>query len=374
MTPLNDILGQDIAKRIIRNSFNKKKLASTYLFYGSDGIGKWSAAIALAALVNCEQPLTDETGEATDACGVCRSCRQVINMSFPEFYLAVPIPPHKNETEANELIQAYAGLKKQEPYKIITSSRQLTIPIDIARAIKRKTAIKPPENITRVILFYQMERMLAASADALLKLIEEPPPETIIVLTARDPEELLPTIQSRAQKIHFKPIAAAEIADYLKSKYNVSEERATFYAGLAGGSIGQALNFIDEDDQSSLREPSFLIFKELFKKDNPSAVAIVDEFINPNNRGEVEQILSYWQSFLADMIIIKFGKDTTGLVNVDFKPDLERLSSKILNPNDFSEAVENIKRLSLSIRRNVHIRPAMADFILDLKKQIIQST
>jgi DNA polymerase III subunit delta' len=153
LTPLNDILGQDIAKRIIRNSFNKNKLASTYLFYGSDGIGKWPAALALAALVNCEQPLTDEDGQAIDACGVCRNCRQIINLSFPELYLGVPIPPHKNEAEANELIQQYAGLKKQEPYKIITSSRQLTIPIDIARAVKRKTAIKPPENITRVILF-----------------------------------------------------------------------------------------------------------------------------------------------------------------------------------------------------------------------------
>ena len=62
------------------------------------------------------------------------------------------------------------------------------------------------------------------------------------------------------------------------------------------------------------------------------------------------------------------------MINIDFKADLERLSSKILNPDDFSEAVEKIKQLSLSIRRNVHIRPAMADFILDLKKQISQST
>ncbi len=349
-------------------------LASTYLFYGSDGLGKWPTALAVAALANCEQPSTDDTGAVVDACGQCRNCRQILNFSFPEFHVAVPIPPHKTESEANELTLEYIEQKKQEPYRIITSNRQLTIPIDIARAIKRATAIKPPENITRIILFYQMERMLFSSADALLKLIEEPPPETIIILTTRDPEELLPTIQSRAQKIAFKPIAVSEIADYLNRKYEIAEEKAAFYAGLSGGSIGQALNLIDEEDKSSLRETSFLIFKEIFKKDNPSAVAIVDEFINPNNRGEVELILSFWQSFLADIILVRFGKDSAGLVNVDFKAELEKLSAKILNPEDFSDAVENIKRLSLSIRRNVHIRPAMADFILDLKSHLRQST
>lgn len=374
MTPLNNIRGQEIAKRIIRNSYNKKMLASTYLFYGNDGIGKWFTAQALAALVNCEQPVTDDTGQVVDACGECRNCRQIYNFNFSEFFMAVPIPPHKKESEANVLTLEYIEQKKKEPYRIITSNRQLTIPIDVARGIKRKTAIKPPENITRVILFYQMERMLPASADALLKLIEEPPPETIIILTARDPEDLLPTIQSRAQKIHFKPIDSVQITDYLKNKYDTSDEKANFYASLSGGSIGQALNFIDDEDKSSLREPSFLSFKEIFKRDNPSAVAFVDESINPNNRGEVEQILAYWQSFLADIIIIKFGKDTAGLVNIDFKSDLERLSNKVSNHKNFSEALENIKRLTVSIRRNVHIRPAMADFILDLKKQIRQST
>ncbi len=350
-------------------------MASTYLFYGGDGLGKWSTTVALTALVNCEQPLTDDdTGQVTDACGECRNCRQILNLSFAELYIAVPIPPHKSETDANDLTLEYIERKKQEPYKIITANRQLTIPINIARAIKRKTAIKPPENTTRVILFYQIERMREASADSLLKLIEEPPSGTMIILTTRDPDELLPTIQSRAQKVAFKPIANSEIADYLKSKYEISEEKATFYAGLSGGSIGKALNFIDEDDKSSLRETSFLIFKEVFKKDNPSAIAIVDEFINPNNRGEVELILSFWQSFLADIILAKFGKGSAGPVNVDFKAELENLSTKILNAEDFSDALENIKRLSLSIKRNVHIRPAMADFILDLKRHVRQSS
>jgi DNA polymerase-3 subunit delta' len=374
LTLLGSIHGQDIAKKIICNSFNSNRLASTYLFYGIDGLGKWSMAIAIAALVNCENPTTDDSGQVVDTCGKCPNCRQIFNLSFPEFHFAVPITPHKSETEANDLIMEYLEQKKQEPYRIISSHRQMTIPINIARAIKRKTAIKPPTGVTRVILFYQMEKMLASSADSLLKLIEEPPPETIIILTARDPEDLLPTIQSRAHKIAFKPIAVSEIADYLLEKTKISEQKATFFAGLSGGSIGRALNFIEEDDKSSLRGTSFLIFKEIFYRDNPSAVAIVDEFINPNNRGEIELILSFWQSFLADIILTKFGKDSFALVNVDFKDELESLSARILNTEDFGRVLENIKKTLRSIKRNVHIRPAMAGFILDMRKCLRQSS
>jgi len=374
LTLLDSVHGQVVAKRIIGNSFNSNRLASTYLFYGIDGLGKWSMAVAIAALVNCENPITDDSDQVVDVCGKCPNCHQIFNLSFPEFHFAVPITPHKSEIEANDLIMEYLEQKRQEPYRIISSHRQMTIPINIARAIKRKTAIKPLAGVTRVILFYQMEKMLASSADSLLKLIEEPPPETIIILTARNPEDLLPTIQSRAHKIAFKPIAVSEIADYLVEKTKIPEKKAVFFAGLSDGSIGKALNFIEEDDKSSLRGTSFLVFKEIFYGDNPSAVAIVNEFINPNNRGEIELILSFWQSFLADIILAKFGKDNSDIVNVDFKDELASLSAKIIDAKDFGKVLNNLKKILHSIRRNVHIRPAMAGFILEMKKYMSQSS
>ena len=358
---------------MLLNSFNRGRLASTYLFYGADGVGKWPMAIALAALLNCEKPRLGPDGSVIDACGECRNCRQTENLIFPELHFALPLPPHKKEAEAIDLTREYLDQKKAEPYRIISSSRQLTIPIDIAREIKRKTGIRLDKGVKRVILFYQMEKMLPASADSLLKLIEEPPPGTTIILTANDPDNLLPTLQSRAQKILFRSIPAAEIVRYLAEKHSLPIEKGTFAARLAEGSLGRALEFIGEEGEMPRRQTSFLMFKSIFLKDNPSAAATVNELANPKDRGETEQTLLYWQSFLSDIILLKYGGNRSDLINVDLGAELENLTSLVAAPDDFSEILNNVKQVGLALRRNAHIRPALISLVFKLKKHINQT-
>jgi DNA polymerase-3 subunit delta' len=216
--------------------------------------------------------------------------------------------------------------------------------------------------------------MLPSSADSLLKLIEEPPPETVIVLTARDPDNLLPTIQSRAQKMRFKPIEMPEIVEYLESGYELPRQKAEFIARLSEGSIGRALNSLEDDNESSTRQIAFLMFKSIFHKDNPSSVALLNELINPNDRGQIEHILSFWQSFLGDLILLKYGRSSSELMNVDLSGELELLTSRIISSDDFSQMRENIKDMLNSLRRNVHIRPAMTALLLDLRRRGNQST
>lgn len=374
MTPFKNILGQETAKKIILRSYDKNRLASTYLFYGPDGVGKWPVALALTALANCTDPVKDSNGKTFDACGKCVNCRQILNLTFGEFLPALPLPPHKSESEAIDLINEYIEQKKKEPYSIISSIRQTTIPIKTARVIKRKAAIKPPPGMTRVIFFYQMEKMLASSADSLLKLIEEPPPNTIIILTAKDPDNLLSTIQSRSQKIAFKPITPDKIIEYLKSKYNLSEKRAELLARLSEGSIGRAINLFGDDDESPVRQVAFLMFKALIQKDTPSAVATINDLINPRNRGETEQVLLCWQSFLADIIQIKFGKNAENIINLDLLTELETLSAKFIKSDDFSGFVTHFSDFNSSFRLNVHIRPAMTTLIFNLRKYLNQSS
>jgi DNA polymerase-3 subunit delta' len=374
LTPFKNIVGQETVKKILLNSFNKNRLASTYLFYGPDGVGKWSTALALTALVNCPAPVKDETGSIIDACGQCTNCRQIMNLTFSEFHPAVPLPPHKSDPEAIDLATEFIESKKKEPYGLVDSKRQLTIPIQSAREIKKKAAIKPTLNLTRVIFFYQMEKMLAASADSLLKLIEEPPPNTIIILTAQDPDNLLPTIQYRSQRISFKNISPAKIAEYICGKYNISMEKAKLYARLAEGSIGRAINLTKDDEDSPVRQVSFLMFKALIQKDTASAVATMDDLINFRNRGEIEQVLLYWQTFMADIVQIKYGRSSENIINIDFFKELEILSARIEKPEDFDGFVNQIANFKSSFGRNIHARPGMISLIFQLRKYIHQSS
>lgn len=373
MITFDKIPGQTLPKKILLNSLNSDRLASTYLFYGPDGVGKWPMALAFTSLINCEKPVKDDSGLVIDACSECHNCRQIQNYTFPEIHFAVPIPPHKNDAEAREQYQEYLEQKKKEPYRIIASNRQMTIPIESARQIKKMTAMRPPDDLKRVIIFYQMEKMLPAAADSLLKLIEEPPARTTIILTATDPDNLLPTIQSRAQKILFKPISISEIAGYLEEKYRTPADKGSFAGRLAEGSLGQALDFISDEDETSFRQTAFLMFKSLFVKDTPAAAGTIDEFINPQNRGETGKILLHWQSFLSDLILLKFGGDKSGLINSDLAAELDNLTVFISTPENFGNILDELKKINLSLRRNVHIRPAMAALVFKIRRQLNQS-
>jgi len=373
LTHLIDIPEQAVARKILRNSFRRGRVASTYLFYGRDGIGKWPMAIWLAALLNCENRVQDEKGKAVDPCGKCRHCRQIMNYSFPELHFALPLPPHKSETDFVDLTLEYLNAKREEQFAIIQSSRQVSIPIKTAREIKRKTAIRPEKGLTRVILFYGMENMLPSSADSLLKLIEEPPPETVIVLTVHDPDRLLPTIQSRAQKIAFKPLSVEEIAGYLKRKYSLDSKRGLLLSRLADGSIGQAILMMEEEEENSARQISFLMFKSLFHRDTTAAISAVNELIQPRNRGATEQTLAHWQSFISDIIQLKYIGERADIVNIDLKKELEALAGKIGRSGDFSELTDLIAEITKGLKRNIHIRPAMIDLSFRMRRLLNQS-
>jgi DNA polymerase-3 subunit delta' len=192
-------------------------------------------------------------------------------------------------------------------------------------------------------------------------------------LTATDPDNLPPTIQSRAQKILFKPLSIGEISKYLEEKYQVPPDRGGFAARLAEGSLGKALDFISDEDETSFRQTAFLMFKGLFIKDTPAAVATVDEFINPQNRGETGKILLHWQSFLSDLILLKFGSDKSGLINSDLVVELDNLTSLIPANENFGNLLDELKKINLSLRRNVHIRPAVASLVIRIRRQLNQS-
>lgn len=385
MITLNDIPGQQTPKKILLGSLNRGKVASTYLFYGDDGVGKWRMALALAALLNCEKLARDDDGKIVDSCGQCRNCRLIAGFNFTEMLFALPLPPHKNDKEYAELFLEFLQTKKAEPYQIVTGNRQLTIPIDAAREIKKKCAIRPAAGLKRVVLFYQMEKMLQASADSLLKLIEEPPPETVIVLTANSPGNLLPTIQSRSQKVRFAPVSQPEAVAYLTQRYGLPEERAAVAARLGRGSIGKALNYIPNpadseqpetedtaDTAISFRQKSFLMFKGLFSKDTPAALDTIDNLLKSNDRGDAERVLEQWQSFLGDMICAKYD-NPTGIINSDFAHDIDRFSAKIYDSDLIARLTEEIKLTVLGLRRNTHPRLAMAALAIRMRRVINQS-
>lgn len=362
---------QPKAWEILSRSFGNKRTGSTYLFHGPEGTGRWALAISLAALLNCEKPVKNKR-DIQMPCGECANCRKIFNLNHECLFFALPLAPHKNLEEAAGFTAKLLEEKRVEPFKILSSATTANIPIDLAREIKRGLAMRGDAGVTRVVIFYEMEKMRGQSADALLKLIEEPPKDTVLVMITRRPEALPLTIQSRSQKIKVARVSADIGEKYLKDKRGIEPSQARLLMRLSDNSIGRAIELSsdEEEKESSERAVGFLLFKSLFDEPPYATVAHIVDLLDARNRGGADQLLKLWESLIRDCANYSVLGDDDKLVNLDFAPDIKRFSSRIAGGQSGSRMTNDIKNTLESFRRNVHIQGAVTALALKLKSHI----
>lgn len=370
MTPFEIYSFQPKAWEILARSFENKRTASTYLFHGPAGSGRWALAVSFAALLNCERP---KKSEYLNPCGECLNCRKIFNLSFEGLFFALPLSPHKNLEEAAELTTKIIESKKVEPLRVLSSESSTNISIEMAREIKRRLSMRGDAGTTRVVVFYEMEKMREGSADALLKLIEEPPKDTVLIMISRRAETLLPTIQSRAQKIRLGRVAAEVGEKYLIEKYALKEAQARLLMKLSDNLPGRAIELNkteDDDSDASERATGFLLFKSLFDDPAYATVARIIDLVDARNRSGADELIKLWESLLRDCVNYSVLGDDDKLVNPDFARDIKRISGRIQGSQAASRMSDDIKYTLEGLRRNVHIQGAVSALALKLKSHL----
>ena len=192
------------------------RLAHAYLFLGPAGVGKASFARELARFLFCK-----DRDSARDSCGVCRNCTRL----RPE----IPV----NELNFPDLHWFERPADKRD------------IPIELMRDMQKELSLKPVEGPWKVFVISEAERLNEASANCILKILEEPPPHSLLILLANEADDMLPTILSRVHVIRFKPMPTEKLAKELISREKASPEGAHFLARLSGGSPGQARKLLE---------------------------------------------------------------------------------------------------------------------------------
>lgn len=205
MSRFSTIVGHERAIRVLKRALASGRIAHAYLFWGPDGIGKEEAALAFASVLFCNNPGASSRGEP---CGECPSCRKMEAGGHPDLHLLAP------------------GEK--------------AISVEDVRALQEAIAFQAYEKGRKVVIIRDAPRMSQAGANALLKTVEEPPPETFLILLAAHPSRLLPTLVSRCQPIRFDPLSEADVGRVLRAR-GLEPEAADRLAGLSGGSPGTAM-------------------------------------------------------------------------------------------------------------------------------------
>lgn len=229
---------QQVAIEALRGAHARGRTAHAVLLWGPAGVGKTRAAHALA-----QQLLCSEEGAP---CGNCPSCRQVARFTHPDVH--VVLPGRADEGDHQKVLEAFAT----DPYHSWEIPPNASIGIERIRALKAEASKTRVGKGNRVDIIRDAERMTAEAAQAALKLIEEPQAGTYLILTCRDPQQLLPTILSRCQRIRFRPLPADFIRESLGGRREGrpaegGEEAREALAALAQGSLGRALAMAAED-------------------------------------------------------------------------------------------------------------------------------
>lgn len=348
-----DIIQQEIPKQILAQALKKERLANTYLFYGPSGVGKFFLAWRLAQVLLCE----NKTNE-TQACNKCVSCLKVTQFNHPDFYLIFPHPSANKPKEEQEYQQIFIQTKQKELYQLVEYSKPINISVDRIRALKGEIYRLPFQAERKVVLIEQAESMRIDSVNLLLKIFEEPPQDTVIILITSQIDRLLPTVVSRCQKIRFAPLKIETIRKELQKRYGLEEKKAQGYATLAEGSLGQALNFASGRWEKTL-ENSSLLWQALLNKKIKAQQELIEIISVEKDRSVVLLLLKMWRYYLRDLYLTKIGAGPGNLTE-------PRLTSRQLYQ---SSLVLNQTRLDFF--RNIGIKSLLVGLCLNLQNTLL---
>ncbi len=304
----SDILEQDGAKRQLQAALRSGQVPGALLFHGPWGVGKTRTALVFARALNCET----ETG---DACEACPSCRKAAKFSHRDFRFVFPWPasgkPEEIESEETEALRGWSS----DPFYLPPADRFASITIDKVRELKRLAGFSLAEGRHKIFVVREADRMLAVQQNALLKLLEEPPPDTHLVLTTSRPQALLSTIVSRCQGVAFAPLATATIAAVLGRERGLGPARALVAAGMAAGSLGRALLLAGEEVEQ-VREAALELLAVALKG-GPRVGALAQELAQGKDRGRLRLLATVLALWHGDLLRVRAGLPPDRLTNSD---------------------------------------------------------
>ena len=323
-----DILGQEHIKKHLTNSADIGRIPHAQLFIGPEGSGTLPTAIAYAQYVLCKN--TDGENESGNS-----SCNLKFNsLSHPDLHFAFPVAANgkiKSHPVSQNFMEEWRSFVSEQPYgnlfdwykQIDVENKQGQIGVDEAAEIVKSLSLKSYEGGYKIMLIWMAEKMNTASANKLLKLIEEPPNKTIFILIAEDEEQIIQTIKSRCQILHFPPLAEAVIKKAL-TNLNASENDALKIAHQANGNFNKAFDLLHKDSEDFVFEKWFIAWvRTAFKaKGNKSTVRELiswSEQLAGSGRETQKHFLHYCLNVFRQALLLNYKAD--GLVFMEMASD-----------------------------------------------------
>lgn len=326
-----DILGHKWAAEMLRQHIATGSLRHAYLFSGPNGVGRRTLALQFAQAVNCTQPV-----DAGVPCGECRACTQTMRMQQADLSVV------QSEAEGESL------------------------KVDQVRVLQQALSLTAYESSYRVALLLRFEEATHGAQNALLKTLEEPNERVLLLVTADDPDNLLPTITSRCELMRLRPMSPDDLAVALLKRKNIPEEKAEMIAHAAGGRPGTALRMTEDDSILEKRDEWINTFFNLVEANQRDRLMFSQSktYRIPREiaKKDLREGFTHWLSLWRDCMLLASGSGTP-LTNPDAADRLEIVAGRV----GVKEAARLAGRLEHSFTRmsNANLQLMMDNLLLE---------
>ena len=369
-----DIPGlSEIKKKLIRSAM-EGKIAHAQLFMGRAGALNLPLAIAYSTYLHCTN-----RSEA-DACGLCAACSKNLKYIHPDTHFVFPVSNVKGDKDDDrfraDMMKSWRSFLLEQPFGNLsdwTSSyggedKQAIISKEESREIIKTLSLKPFESPVKVMIIWQPEYFHPSAANGILKIVEEPPPNTFFLLVSNNPERLLPTILSRTQQVIVPMLNDEDLANYLAQQPGLDEKKREKICGEAEGNLRLAMELMVSDVEDH-HERLTGWMRVCFRRDYAQMISLAEEF-HEFDRLQQQSFLHHVLTMMRETLLAHSGADSI-LRSRNGEEKFVQDFSKVMTVIKIEKTNKLVTEACYHLERNGSAKMIFLDLSLQLSKVMV---
>lgn len=369
-----EVFGHEDVRRSLATAVARHELPGSLLMHGPPGVGRQTMARWLARLLVCSDPGSD------GPCGHCRACRLALDLQHPDIHWFFPLPRPRGAASPDKLASALEEARfealadrRQDPLYLPPTDEPVGLYLAQVRTLRRLGSTRPAMGDHQVFIVGDAELLVPQeasqeAANALLKLLEEPPRATTLILTAAEPEALIPTIRSRLLPVRLRPFPETRVREFLEARTQADPSAIRLAARLGQGSIGRALAYLARDGEPSraadLRKEAREWLEAAVEPDPIRRFAVAHRQRPVGARGAFGETLDSLALWLRDLAAVAAGANGE-VVAVDAAEKLEQIARSV-PAERIPEAIRRVEAARDAGRINANPQLTLATLLNDL--------
>jgi DNA polymerase III subunit delta' len=376
----SEILGQEYIKSHLTRSATSGRIPHAQLFVGPEGCGTLAIAIAYAQYILCNN-IENENSSGNESCNL-----KFLNISHPDLHFIYPTVTTedvKTKPKSIDFITEWRQFLSENPYGSLfdwyqilgVQNKQGEIRVEDAQEILKSLALKAYEGGYKIMIIWMAEKMNISASNKLLKLLEEPTDKTLFILISENEEDIIQTIRSRCQVLHFNALPEKVIAEALIAKQNIEPRTATKLAHQSQGNYNKALQLLQENGEDVFFEKWFVDWVRAAFRAKGNAAAIQDlitwsEQIAGLGRETQKKFLSFCIDMFRQALLLNY--QTTSLVYMEPKIEKFKLENlaPFVNGNNINDIFRELSDAMYHIERNGNAKIILTDLSIKLTRLI----